>query len=92
MSLMAFAELDRRPVLGAIAGPNRAGKTTFFHASLAAAGLRFVNADVLADELAVEPYEAARLAGAVTIDPSESVGSTIRFARTDGSSRQRTTG
>ena len=42
-----------------------AGKTTFFYAHLAAAGLRFVSADVLADELAVEPYEAARLADAL---------------------------
>ncbi len=32
---------------------------------LAAAGLLFVNADVLAAELAVEPYEAARLADAL---------------------------
>ena len=32
---------------------------------LASAGLRFVNADVLAAELAVEPYEAARLADAL---------------------------
>ena len=33
--------------------------------TLASAGLRFVNADVLATELAVEPYEAARLADAL---------------------------
>ena len=37
----------------------------FFHAHLASAGLRFVNADVLAAELAVGPYEAARLADAL---------------------------
>ena len=55
MPLMGFAEFDRRPILVAIAGPNGAGKTTFFHAHLASAGLRFVNADVLAAELAVEP-------------------------------------
>ena len=65
MPLMEFAEFDRRPILVAIAGPNGAGKTTFFHAHLAPAGLRFVNADVLADELAVEPYEAARLGDAL---------------------------
>jgi len=65
MPLMEFAEFDRRPILVAIAGPNGAGKTTFFHAHLASAGLRFVNADVLAAELEVEPYEAARLAGAL---------------------------
>ena len=34
-------------------------------AHLASAGLLFVNADVLAGELAVEPYEAARLADAL---------------------------
>ena len=63
--MMEFAAFDRRPIIVAIAGPNGAGKTTFFHAHVAAAGLRFVNADVLAAELAVEPYEAARLAGAL---------------------------
>jgi predicted ABC-type ATPase len=65
MPLIDFAAFDRRPILVAIAGPNGAGKTTFFHAHLASAGLRFVNADVLAAELAVEPYEAARLADAL---------------------------
>ena len=65
MPLMEFAEFDRRPIVVAIAGPNGAGKTTFFHAHLASAGLRFVNADVLAAELAVGPYEAARLADAL---------------------------
>ena len=62
MPLMGSAEFDRRPIVVAIAGPNGAGKTTFFHAHLARAGLRFVNADALAAELAVGPYEAARLA------------------------------
>jgi predicted ABC-type ATPase len=65
MPLMDLAEFDRRPILVAIAGPNGAGKTTFFHAHLASAGLRFVNADVLAAELVVEPYEAAGLADAL---------------------------
>ena len=65
MPLMEFAEFDRRPIMVAIAGPNGAGKTTFFHSHLAAAGLRFVNADVLAAELVVEPYVAARLADAL---------------------------
>jgi len=54
--------LDRRPLLVALAGPNGAGKTTFYHAHLKAAGLRFVNADVLAKELQLPPYTAARLA------------------------------
>ena len=54
--------LDRRPAIVAIAGPNGAGKTTFYHAHLQPAGLRFVNADVLARQLNMEPYAAARLA------------------------------
>ena len=63
--MMDFAQLDRRPVIVVIAGPNGSGKTTFFHAHLALAGLRFVNADVLAAELGIEPYEAARVANAL---------------------------
>src|SRR5438445_10153526 len=62
---MDFSAYDQRPIVVAIAGPNGAGKTTFYHAHLAAAGMRFVNADVLAAELAVAPYEAARLADAL---------------------------
>ena len=54
--------LDRRPVIVALAGPNGAGKTIFYHAHLRPAGLRFVNADVLARELSLDPYAAARLA------------------------------
>ncbi len=65
MSLTELAEFDRRPILVAVAGPNGAGKTTFYHAHLAQAGLRFVNADVLAAELSVDPYEAARLGDAL---------------------------
>jgi predicted ABC-type ATPase len=57
--------LDRRPVIVALAGPNGAGKTTFYHAHLQPAGLRFVNADVFAQELHIEPYAAARVADAV---------------------------
>jgi predicted ABC-type ATPase len=57
-----LALLDRRPLVVAIAGPNGAGKTTFYHAHLANLGLRFVNADVLAHELSIDPYAAARLA------------------------------
>ncbi len=63
--MMDFTGLDRRPLIVAIAGPNGAGKTTFFHSQLAPTGLRFVNADVLANELAIEPYQAARVAGAL---------------------------
>jgi len=59
------AWLDRRPIVVAIAGPNGAGKTTFYHAHLAAAGLRYVNADVLARELNLDAYAAARAADAL---------------------------
>lgn len=54
--------LDRRPLVVALAGPNGAGKTTFYHAHLQPTALRFVNADVLARELGLEPYTAAKVA------------------------------
>ncbi len=57
--------LDRRPIVVAFAGPNGAGKTTFYHSHLAAAGSHFVNANVLAAELAMGPYEAADLSEAL---------------------------
>jgi len=57
--------LDGRPVVVAIAGSNGAGKTTFYYSHLQAAGLRFVNADVLARELAVDAYTAARVADSI---------------------------
>lgn len=63
--MIDFSRFDRRPIIVAIAGPNGAGKTTFYHSHLASAGLRFVNADVLADELAAGPYDAARIADAL---------------------------
>jgi predicted ABC-type ATPase len=49
----------------AIAGPNGAGKSTFHDAHIQPAGLRFVNADVLARQLNMEPYAAARLADSI---------------------------
>jgi predicted ABC-type ATPase len=49
----------------AVAGPNGAGKTTFYHSHLKPAGLRFINADVLASELDMAPYAAAKVAGAL---------------------------
>jgi len=58
-----WAWLDDRPVMVAIAGPNGAGKTTFCHAHVAPAGMPLVNADRLAIELDLDPYEAARVAG-----------------------------
>ena len=57
--------LDQRPAIVALAGPNGAGKTTFYYAHLQKAGLRFVNADVLARELGIGPYVAARMAGGI---------------------------
>lgn len=53
--------LDRRPIVVAIAGPNGVGKTTFFESHLKSSGLRFLNADAIAKELEVDPYEAARM-------------------------------
>lgn len=57
--------LDRRALLVALAGPNGAGKTTFYHAHLAAAGLRFINADVVSRELGLGAYAAAKVAEAL---------------------------
>ncbi len=59
---MKAAWLDSRPIVVAIAGPNGAGKTTFFQAHIAPSGLRFVNADILAAELAIDAYTAAAVA------------------------------
>jgi predicted ABC-type ATPase len=64
--LKGSAPFGGRPILVAIAGPNGAGKTTFYHAHLERAGLRFVNADVLAQDLLRDnPYAAARAADAL---------------------------
>lgn len=57
--------LDHRPLVIAIAGSNGAGKSTFYASHLANSGLRFVNADVLAAELAIGAYEAAEIAAAL---------------------------
>ena len=54
--------LDRRPIIVVLAGPNGAGKTTFYHAHLQPTALRFVNTDVLARELGLDPYAAAKVA------------------------------
>jgi predicted ABC-type ATPase len=45
--------LDLRPLIVALAGPNGAGKTTFYHAHLRPTGLRLLNADVIAHEMAL---------------------------------------
>jgi predicted ABC-type ATPase len=60
-----FRILDRRPILIALAGPNGAGKTTFYYSHLRACGLRFVNADIIARELQIDAYAAARQAAAL---------------------------
>ena len=65
-SVVSWIEyLDRRPIVVAIAGPNGAGKSTFFEAHLKSSGLRFLNADVIARELEVDAYEAARMIAAL---------------------------
>ena len=63
--MKAVPELDRRPILVAVAGPNGAGKTTFYHAHIAPAALRYVSADVLARELNMDAYAAAKAADAL---------------------------
>ena len=54
--------LERRPIAVALAGPNRAGKSTFYDGILANTGLYFVNADALALSIGTDAYEAADLA------------------------------
>ena len=58
---------EARPVLVAIAGPNGSGKTTFYENFIAPFGLPFVNADLIAKEIAAKggktgDYEAAKAA------------------------------
>jgi predicted ABC-type ATPase len=62
---MRLSFLDQRPILVALAGPNGAGKSTFYEAHLKPAGLRFVNADRLAGQLAMDPYPAAQVTAAL---------------------------
>ncbi len=60
-----ISPLDQRPLIVAVTGPNGSGKTTFYHSHLKPAGLRFINADVLALELDMESYAAAGVAGSL---------------------------
>lgn len=62
---LPFEFLDKRPIVIALAGSNGAGKSTFYESFLAHAGLRFVNADVMAGALDVTAYEAAELAASI---------------------------
>ncbi len=62
---MDWSLFDERPVVVAIAGSNGAGKTTFYESQLATTALPFINADVLAGEMDLAPYEAAGLADAL---------------------------
>lgn len=60
--------LARHPLLLVLAVPNGEGKSTFFYGHLASAGLRFVNADVLARELNLDERQAAAAADALRIE------------------------
>ncbi len=62
---MTFDFLNRRPIVIVLAGSNGAGKSTFYESHLAGSGLRFINADTIADELAITPYQAAEVAAAL---------------------------
>jgi len=62
LHLWNIPDLDKRPVIVALAGSNGAGKTTFYEAHLKASGLRFLNADILAGELVIDAYQAAEVA------------------------------
>ena len=59
---------DQRPIVVALAGPNGAGKSTFFEAHVKSSGLRFLNADVLAKEMEVDAYDAARMVAALRVE------------------------
>jgi predicted ABC-type ATPase len=53
---------DDRPILIVLAGSNGAGKSTFYETYLEQLGLQFINADVLARELGIDAYSAAKVA------------------------------
>jgi predicted ABC-type ATPase len=59
------ASLDARPILIAIAGPNRAGKSTFYNGQISYTGLPFVNANIIAAETGIGAYEAAEVAESI---------------------------
>jgi predicted ABC-type ATPase len=53
---------DGRPTIIAFTGSNGAGKSTFYKTHLASLGWPFLNVDLLAKELSLDPYTAAELA------------------------------
>lgn len=66
--LWSIPDLDKRPVVVALAGPNGAGKTTFYEAHLKDSGLRFLNADILAGELGIDAYQGAEIAAKLRLE------------------------
>jgi predicted ABC-type ATPase len=67
--------LERRPILIAVAGPNGAGKSTLYGSHLEPSGLRFINADDLANRLRIDAYRAAEAVDAIRhmlVDSGES--------------------
>jgi predicted ABC-type ATPase len=56
---------DRRPILIVLAGSNGAGKSTFYKTYLEPLNLQFVNADIIAKELDINAYDAAKLAASI---------------------------
>ena len=59
------AMFNQRPLLIALAGPNGAGKSTFYKTYLQQLGLQFINADVIAKELNLDAYAAAKVAASL---------------------------
>jgi anti-anti-sigma factor len=59
--LKILSDVDRRPIVIAVAGPEGSGRTTFCQAHLAPSGLRLVHAGDLPPELRAEPDETARM-------------------------------
>jgi predicted ABC-type ATPase len=60
--------LEHRPILIVLAGSNGAGKSTFYEAHLKPLNLQFINADILAKELQVDAYAAAKIAASLRED------------------------
>ena len=62
------AVLSQRPILITLVGPNGAGKSTFYESFLDQLNLQFINADILARELGLDAYMAARVATSLRED------------------------